>query len=57
MTLLAGPLLYTCALHVVFVGSMRYRIVNEVPALGLAAIGLRWLMGRRRRGRPPGGEG
>lgn len=58
LTLLAGPLLYTCALHVVFVGSMRYRIVNEVPALGLAAIGLRWLMGRRRADeRPLGGEG
>ncbi len=58
LTLLAGPLLYTCALHLVFVGSMRYRIVNEVPAFGLAAIGLRRLIGRRcAEGGPPGVEG
>jgi Dolichyl-phosphate-mannose-protein mannosyltransferase len=37
--LLAGPLLYFCALHVVFASSMRYRIPGEIPALGLAAIG------------------
>jgi len=38
--LLAGPLLYFCTLHLVFASSMRYRIPGEMPALGLAAIGL-----------------
>ena len=37
--LLAGPVLYFCALHMVFASSMRYRIPGEMPALGLAAIG------------------
>jgi 4-amino-4-deoxy-L-arabinose transferase-like glycosyltransferase len=37
--LLAGPLLYFCALHLVFASSMRYRIPGEIPALGLAAFG------------------
>jgi 4-amino-4-deoxy-L-arabinose transferase-like glycosyltransferase len=37
--LLAGPILYFCALHAVFASSMRYRIPGEMPALGLAAIG------------------
>ena len=36
---LAGPMLYFCALHLVFASSMRYRIPGEMPALGLAAIG------------------
>jgi hypothetical protein len=36
---LAGPVLYFCALHLVFASSMRYRIPGEMPALGLAAIG------------------
>jgi hypothetical protein len=39
LTLLAGPLLYFCAIHMVFASSMRYRIPGEMPALGLAAIG------------------
>ncbi len=39
--LLAGPVLYFCALHLVFVSSIRYRIPGEPAALGLAAIGLR----------------
>jgi hypothetical protein len=38
--LLAGPLLYFCALHLVFASSMRYRIPAAVPGMGLAAIGL-----------------
>jgi hypothetical protein len=38
--LLAGPLLYFCALHLVFASSMRYRIPGEVPALGLSALGV-----------------
>jgi hypothetical protein len=37
--LLAGPLLYFCALHTVFASSMRYRIPGEAPAMGLAALG------------------
>jgi len=37
--LFAGPLLYFCALHMVFASSMRYRLPGEMPALGLAAIG------------------
>jgi hypothetical protein len=40
LTLLAGPLVYVMLLHVVFVGSIRYRIAVEVPALGLAAVAL-----------------
>jgi 4-amino-4-deoxy-L-arabinose transferase-like glycosyltransferase len=38
--LFAGPILYFCALHTLFASSMRYRIPGEVPALGLAAVGL-----------------
>ena len=41
LVLLAGPLLYVFALHLVFVSSMRYRIPAAVPALGLAAVGLK----------------
>jgi 4-amino-4-deoxy-L-arabinose transferase-like glycosyltransferase len=41
LILLLGPLLYFCALHAVFVSSIRYRIPPEVSALGLAAVGLR----------------
>jgi len=41
LVLLAGPVLYFCALHLVFVSSIRYRIPGEPAALGLAAIGLR----------------
>ncbi len=40
LVLLAGPLLYFCVLHLVFVSSIRYRIPGEVPALGLAGVGL-----------------
>ena len=46
LVLLAAPLLYFCALHLVFASSMRYRIPAEVPAVVLAAIGLRRIMGR-----------
>jgi len=38
--LLAGPILYFCGLHMVFASSMRYRTPGEVPAMGLAAVGL-----------------
>ena len=43
--LLAGPILYFCALHAVFASSMRYRIPGEMPALGLTAIGWASLLG------------
>lgn len=39
LVLLLGPILYFCALHMVFVSSIRYRIPGLVPALGLAAVG------------------
>jgi hypothetical protein len=38
--LLAGPLCYFCILHMVFASSMRYRIPGELPAMGLAAVGV-----------------
>jgi 4-amino-4-deoxy-L-arabinose transferase-like glycosyltransferase len=40
LVLLAGPLAYFCALHMVFVSSIRYRIPGELPAMGLAGVGL-----------------
>lgn len=42
--LLAGPLLYFCGVHMIFASSMRYRIPGEVPAMGLAAVGLARLL-------------
>ncbi|MFI5459551.1 MAG: ArnT family glycosyltransferase [Isosphaerales bacterium] len=51
LVLLGGPLLYFCALHVVFASSMRYRIPGEMSALGLAAIGLTTLVPSARRRR------
>jgi hypothetical protein len=52
--LLAGPILYFCALHAVFASSMRYRLPGEIPALGLVAIGWASLSGRvRLRGSRP----
>jgi 4-amino-4-deoxy-L-arabinose transferase-like glycosyltransferase len=46
LVLLAGPLVYFAALHMVFASSMRYRIPAEVPAFGLAAIGIGRVFGR-----------
>jgi hypothetical protein len=40
LVLLAGPILYFCLLHLAFASSMRYRVPGEVPALGLAALGV-----------------
>ena len=48
LALLAGPVLYFCALHLVFASSMRYRLPGEMPALGLAAIG--WMRVRAQNG-------
>jgi hypothetical protein len=46
LVLLAGPLLYFLALHMVFVSSIRYRIPGFFPAFGLTAVGWRRLVGR-----------
>jgi hypothetical protein len=46
LVVLAGPLLYFCALHMVFASSMRYRIPAAAPAMGLAAIGIRRILAR-----------
>jgi len=48
LVLLAGPVLYFCAVHLVFVSSVRYRISGELPAMALAAIGLRSIAARVR---------
>ena len=47
LILLAGPLLYFAAVHMVFVSSIRYRIPGEAAAIVLAAIGAGRLGGRR----------
>jgi 4-amino-4-deoxy-L-arabinose transferase-like glycosyltransferase len=52
LVVLAGPLLYFAALHLVFASSMRYRIPAAVPALGLAAIGISRILGRSSDGSP-----
>ena len=36
----AGPIVYFCGLHLVFVSSLRYRLPAEYPLLILSAIGL-----------------
>jgi 4-amino-4-deoxy-L-arabinose transferase-like glycosyltransferase len=46
LVLLLGPLLGTAALHMIFVGSIRYRIPVAVPAIGLAAFGVVSVAGR-----------
>jgi 4-amino-4-deoxy-L-arabinose transferase-like glycosyltransferase len=46
LALLGLPLAYTFLLHLLFVSSMRYRVPVAVPALGLAALGLRRLISR-----------
>jgi 4-amino-4-deoxy-L-arabinose transferase-like glycosyltransferase len=54
--LLAGPLFYFCALHMVFASSMRYRVPAEAPAMGLAAVGLSRLAPGSRAGDRPSGK-
>ncbi len=49
LVLLAGPVFYFCAVHSVFVSSIRYRIPGEIAVMPLAAIGLRSIVGRLRR--------
>lgn len=53
LVVLAGPLVYFCALHMVFASSMRYRIPAEMPALVLAAIGFEAIRRRARAGSRP----
>jgi len=48
LLLLAGPVLYFCAVHLVFVSSVRYRVSGEMAATALAGIGLRSMMSRVR---------
>ena len=49
LVLLAGPLLYFCAVHLVFVSSIRYRIPGEMVGATLAGMGFRSILGRTRR--------
>ena len=39
LVLTLGPIFYFCALHIVFVSSLRYRLPAEYPLLVLAAVG------------------
>jgi len=50
LVVLAGPVIYFCAVHLVFVSSVRYRVSGELPAMALAGIGLRSVIGRVRGG-------
>ena len=47
LLVLLGPLIYFALIHMVFVGSLRYRIAAIVPAFGLAGIGLGTMIARR----------
>ena len=48
LVLLAGPMLYFCAIHLVFVSSIRYRIPGEMAATALAGIGFASIVRRVR---------
>ena len=45
LVLLLGPLVYFMILHMIFVSSIRYRIPGFLPALGLAAVGWKRVVG------------
>ena len=47
-----GPLFYFCALHAIFLGSLRYRLPTEYPLCIAAAIGLQQGWHFLCRGRP-----
>jgi 4-amino-4-deoxy-L-arabinose transferase-like glycosyltransferase len=49
LVLLAGPLIYFCAVHLIFVSSIRYRIPGEMVAACLAGIGFQSIACRRSR--------
>lgn len=49
----AGPIVYFCALHMVFVSSLRYRLPAEYPLVILSAVGLQSLWQRRHREAAP----
>ncbi len=60
VALLAGPFLQFLLVHMVFVGSIRYRLPVEFPlsilaAHGLVALRQRWDQGTRRDGEPQSG--
>lgn len=50
--LTAGPLFYFAALHLVFVGSMRYRMPAELPLCVLAALPIHAWLGQRAKNAP-----
>jgi hypothetical protein len=50
LVILAGPLIYFALLHMIFASSMRYRIPAAVPGMGLAAVGLDWMLRRLQAG-------
>jgi 4-amino-4-deoxy-L-arabinose transferase-like glycosyltransferase len=53
LMLLSGPLVYFCAVHTVFVSSIRYRIPGEMVAAALAGIGWQSIMLRKGKSAPP----
>ena len=46
IVLLAGPLIYFGAVHMIFVSSIRYRIPGEIVATTLAGIGFKSIVCR-----------
>jgi hypothetical protein len=56
-----GPILYFSAIHVLFVGSIRYRLPAEYPFAVLSAVGaagwLRQFPGNKSKLQPQTGEG
>ncbi len=45
--LAAGPVVYFGLVHMIFIGSVRYRLPAEYALLVLTAVGCRWLWGKR----------